>query len=322
MIINDWSIETIATDLGFPEGPLALGNGQFLFCDIRGGLIRQMTSGGSVSVIAAVGGGPNGLARAPDGSIYVANNGGRMRWRQEGTLLLSEGFLESGFDARIERLDTCSGMAVRVLDRIDGRPFQAIDDLLHDGSEGFWFTDLGRGGDRSRTYGGVYWCSTDGARCEEAAYPLPMGANGIGMSPDGRTLYATEYGAGRLWSWEIAAPGELRHLPGEEHGGSLLWQEPRGQLLDSLKVTRSGSIVIATQRSGCFSVVSPEGSLLATIPMPEDSPTNICFPDDEPEAAYATLSNSGRLVRIGWDEDRLLEAAGSGTNKLKGSANV
>lgn len=294
-------IDMSVAGLGFPEGPVAAPDGTIYVCDVHGGFIRQVRDGRH-SVFADVGGGPNGLAFGSDGWLYVANNGGAMRWERRDGLLLSHGFKSDGFDARIERIHPKTGVVERVLDEIDGRPLQAIDDLVFDQDGSFWFTDLGRDGERSRSYGGLYWASSDGRRRREAAYPLVDGANGIGLSPDGKTLYATEYGAGRLWAWTVKAPGILEKEPGHPHGGRLLWQAPDAQLLDSLAVAASGNIVIATQPGGVFSVVSPSGTLLARVRMPEAFPTNLCFNVQDPGIAYATLSSSGQLARIRWPE--------------------
>jgi len=294
-------IEIHAVELGFPEGPLALENGAVLVCNLYEGTIMQV-KGNTSSIFASLGGSPNGLAMGPDNWLYVANNGGAMRWKKEGQLLISEGFYDIGFDTRIERVHVSTGVIERVLDQVNGSRLQAIDDLVFDTNEGFWFTDLGRGGKCSRTYGGIYWSSTDGKNSRQAAYPLVMGANGIVLSPDGKTLYATEYGAGRLWAWAIESPGVLLKTSNHDHGGRLLWQAPDANLLDSLAITESGNIIIATQPSGVFSIVSAKGDLIDTLAMPEHNPTNLCFDKNDPQVAYATLSNTGRLARIKWPE--------------------
>ncbi len=298
-------IEILTRQAGFPEGPLVMPDGSIAFCDIKAGMIRRL-DGDRLAALADVGGGPNGLALGPDGWLYVANNGGAMRWEELDGRTISKGFKQSGFDARIEKINLANGSIERVLDSVDGRAFQAIDDLVFDPSgEGFWFTDLGRDAEHSRTYGGVYWSKIDGSAICECAYPLVNGANGIGLSPDGSTLYATEYGAGRLWSWRVEGPGALASAEGQAHGGTLVWQAPGAQLLDSLKVTPRGNVVIATQHKGVFSVVSPAGELLTEIEMPEDFLTNLCFDPEDSSIAYATLSTTGRLVKFHWDEAQL-----------------
>lgn len=290
------SLSTVASELGFIEGPIVI-QGRIYLCNIKDGVIWQVMEG-KASVFAQVGGGPNGLAIGADNHLYVANNGGRMRWEEKGKTIISHGFEREGYDSRIERIDLSSGKIVRVADKVDGRRFEAIDDLVFDGRRGFWFTDLGRDGARDRSYGGVYWMDCADFTCKPGAYPLPMGANGIGISPDGSILYATEYGAGRLWSWPIVETGVLGSTGKHQHGGRLVWQAPNASLLDSLAVAPSGNVFIANQPEGQFSVISPGGEHLADILMPEAFPTNICFDPDQPDIAYATLSSTGTLVRI------------------------
>lgn len=305
MIFAQLDFELVASGVGFPEAPLALPDGALLFGDLEAGFVRRI-SDGELSVFANTGGAPNGLALAPDGSIYVANNGGAMKWSRAGDRTISDGFGPTGYDPRIERIDPETGVITRILDKVDGRALEAIDDLVFAPDGSFWFTDLGRAGERSRSYGGIYWSAGDGSAARAVAYPLVNGANGIGLSPDGTTLYATEYGAGRLWAWTIEAPGCLKQHPGQPHGGRLLWQAPDAQLLDSLKVTAAGNIVIATQHHGVFSVVSPAGDLVATIATPEEFPTNLCFDPRHPGTAYVTLSTTGRVMRAAWPEPGLI----------------
>lgn len=293
-------IDIIASGLGFIEGPV-IHDGALYFCDIQGGLIWKASDKKKV-VVANVGGGPNGLAFGSDGLLYVANNGGAMRWEKKGILTLSHGFETQNYDSRIERINLSTLQVERLIDQVDGHKFEAIDDLIFDPRGGIWFTDLGRDGHRHRTYGGVYWSDGTADVCRQVAYPLPMGANGIGLAPDNTKLYATEYGAGRLWVWDSKAPGELDSSGDAAHGGQLLWQAPHAQLLDSLAVASNGNIFIANQPGGVFSVISPSGVHLADLQMPEHFPTNLCFDPNVPNVAYATLSSTGSLARIQWDE--------------------
>ncbi|MCY4125548.1 MAG: SMP-30/gluconolactonase/LRE family protein [Pseudomonas sp.] len=293
-------IEVLTSGLGFIEGPL-IEHDVIYLCDIQAGLIKKVV-GGKASILANVGGGPNGLAFGPQGYLYVANNGGSMRWKDRDWLILSHGFECQGYDSRIERIDLSTLKVKRVVDQVNGHRFEAIDDLLFDPRGGIWFTDLGRDGHRSRTYGGVYWFDEFTQECREVAYPLPMGANGIGLSPDNTRLYATEYGAGRLWSWGTPGAGELDLTGNSSHGGKLLWQAPDAQLLDSLAVAPNGNIFIASQPHGVFSVFSPAGEHLVDLRKPEHFPTNLCFDPKKPNVAYATLSSTGTLAKIQWDE--------------------
>ena len=66
----------LASDLGFPEGPVYIPDGSIVFVEIRKGCLSRIDPAGTMSVVADTGGGPNGAAVGPDGCIYVCNNGG------------------------------------------------------------------------------------------------------------------------------------------------------------------------------------------------------------------------------------------------------
>jgi gluconolactonase len=79
-----------------------------------------------------------------------------------------------------------------------------------DGQGGFWFTDTGIQDPLTRTADmtGIYYVRADGSAI--TAVVLPVDApNGIGLSPDGATLYWTESYRGRIRRRTVTGPGEL-----------------------------------------------------------------------------------------------------------------
>src|SRR5207302_919543 len=69
-------VHEITDGLRFPEGPIAMDDGSVLVVEIEGGALTRVTPDGQRVVVAECGGGPNGAAVGPDGSVYVANDGG------------------------------------------------------------------------------------------------------------------------------------------------------------------------------------------------------------------------------------------------------
>ncbi len=73
---------TIATDVGFTEGPVFTQAGDIVFTSIDRGRVYTVRDG-ETSTLGLTGAGPNGATEGADGSIYVAQNGGQFpahRW--------------------------------------------------------------------------------------------------------------------------------------------------------------------------------------------------------------------------------------------------
>ena len=68
-------VTVIASQLAFPEGPIAMPDGSIVLVEIKTGRLTRLRDGGRETV-AELGGGPNGAAIGPDGYCYVCNNGG------------------------------------------------------------------------------------------------------------------------------------------------------------------------------------------------------------------------------------------------------
>ena len=74
--------QVMASGLRFPEGPIVMPDGSVLVVEIAGGCLTRVSSTGEITVVAELGGGPNGAAIGPDGHCYVCNNGG-FSWRTD-----------------------------------------------------------------------------------------------------------------------------------------------------------------------------------------------------------------------------------------------
>jgi len=295
----------LAEGLRFPEGPVTLPDGRIALVEIEAGRITAIGPDGGKSILATPGGGPNGLALGPDGMLYCCNNGG-FEWIEADGVLRPHGQPPDYAGGRIERIDPATGEVTRLYEECDGRRLRGPNDLVLDDKGGFWFTDLGKVRARDREHGAVYWAALDGSRIMEAAHPVPGGANGIGLSPDGRILYVAETETGRLWKFDILGPGELQKNPWPSpHGGQLLCQFPGFRRLDSLAVTAAGNICVATLVAGEITTVSPQGEIIDVVRCDERMPTNICFGGPDRRTAYITLSNTGRLLEMPWKEPGL-----------------
>jgi gluconolactonase len=296
----------ITSGLRFPEGPIAMPDGTVVLVEMFGERLTRVHPDGSTETVAEVPGGPNGAAVGPDGAFYLCNNGGAFRPVDLGGLLLPGPFEPARYvGGRIQRVDPHNGAVTDLYTECDGRPLRAPNDLVMDGHGGFWFTDHGIRDHAARTSDltGIYYARVDGSEIREAVFPVE-GPNGIGLSPDGHTLYWAETHTGRVFRRTVASTGQL--APAAPLDTSvLLCGLPGMQLLDSLAVDGAGNVCVATIVNGGITVISADGATIEHLPTGDLLTTNICFGGDDLRTAYITLSGTGRLVSMPWRYDGL-----------------
>ncbi len=291
---------TMATGLQFPEGPVAMADGSVIVVEIARGTLTRVMPDGRTLVVAEPGGGPNGAAVDADGKFYVCNNGGFAWTREPDGLLRPHGRADAYIGGRIQRIDVETGKVEDLYTECDGVPLKGPNDIVLDGKGGMWFTDLGKVYGRLMDRGAVYYARTDGSLIREAVFPL-VTPNGIGLSPDGGTVYVAETEPARLWAFRITAEGTVHKDPfPSPHGGRLVAGLPGYQRFDSLKTEDGGNICVATLISGGISVIGPDGEWLEFHKAPEVYCTNIAFGGRGLRKAYITLSGFGTLLEVDW----------------------
>jgi gluconolactonase len=318
-------LQIVATGLHFAEGPVLLPNGDILVCETHGPGLERITPGGVKSTFAAFGGGANGAATGPDGAIYVCNNGGgRVVFEQgpDGELVgrpprPGENVRKPG---RIQRV-TDGGEATDIYLECDGRALMSPNDIVFDRNGNFYFTDYGfysgeireagldRAGENGKIYrtlgmvmrspaGSVYYASPDGKMIREVIHPM-AGANGVGLSPDERTLYVAESVTARLWAFDLPEPGvvgERRCL------GTLPFGGPANIVVaDSMVIDGDGNIIVGTVLNGGLTIFSPDGSSIRHVPTGDIYTTNACFGGPNMRTLYVALGEQGALGKFeGW----------------------
>lgn len=290
-------ITEITTGLRFPEGPVALADGSIVLVEIAAGEITRVAPDGSKSTVAKPGGGPNGAALGPDGRLYVCNNGGMNFHVIDGQHVPGHAHDDAPL-GWIEAIDMATGTVEVLYRECQGVPLLAPNDLAFDEHGGFYFTDHGKSRKFSRDRSGVYYAKADGSHINRVVTPMDQ-PNGIGISPDGRTLYVAETPTGRLWAFDILEPGRVDKTNGEAawQPGRILASPANYSLFDSLTVDGAGNVWVATI-PGRVTRVSPDGKSVTQFDMPDTLPTNVVFGPSGDGPAYITLSSSGKLVAL------------------------
>jgi gluconolactonase len=285
-------LELVAEGLKFPEGPVAMADGSVILTEIRGPWLTRIRADGGREVLAETATGPNGAAIGPDGAVWIAVNGGAFSYRDQDGLAIPGPTPPDHRPGSIQRFDLAGGR----LETVYGGLI-APNDLVFDAAGGFWFTDHGVSMAGGRRFGALYHAGSDGASLSRQRHDL-MSPNGIGLSPDQRTVYVADTWLQRLWAFDVAEPGVLAPPPGYAPG-RVVANLPGYQLLDSLAVEADGRVCVATIINGGITVIDPDGSL-DHVPVPDAVTTNICFGGDDMRDAWITAGSTGRLYKARW----------------------
>lgn len=274
---------TLATGLGFPEGPVFV-DGQVLFTEIRGQRVARWRDG-DVASIARTGGGANGLARDRDGALYVANNGGLN--------VGPEGYWHApdAFSGRIQAIAVDGTLSDLVAD------FSADTPRPNDiciGPDGLlYFTDPRNWDDLANLKPGRLWrCARDGSGLEQLA-EIEGFCNGIAFRGD-ELFVARSIGMDVLaFPWSASGVGDPRTHARLEGG-----------FPDGMSFARDGSLYVCGSMGHMIGVFDPDGAERARIECPNDSePTNCCIGDDG--VLYVTFSGVGELVAFDLEVEAL-----------------
>jgi gluconolactonase len=292
-------MELVTDGLLFPEGPIAMADGSVLLVEIKRQTLTRVKPDGTTEVVAELGGGPNGAAIGPDGAVYITNNGG-FEWveRPDGMLAPhgTPDYYESG---KIQRVDLSTGAVTTVYDSCDGRPLRGPNDLVFDETGGFWFTDLGKANAEWSHHGHLLYARPDGSSITRVREGM-VSPNGVGLSPDGKTVYVAETHTGRLWAFEVAGPGELAVPADMWAPGRVFGPLPGYQLFDSLAVEADGHICVATIVNGGITAFDPADGSHEHFAFPDGITTNICFGGADMQDAWVTCSGTGKLFKVRW----------------------
>jgi gluconolactonase len=277
-------IERIATGFVFVEGPM-WRHGALWFSDLRGNKMYSLSSEGRLDVLLDRAG---GLASFAAGANKGSN---AMVTDRDGTVLMNQHGAR-----RVVRL----GADMRVtsfLERYKGKRLNSPNDLVFAPDGSLWITDppygfvnpshlerdIDKDPGKELPFNAV-WRYRDG-HLEPMITDLPR-PNGIGFSPDGRTLYIsnTEPKA-LLLKYDVGQGGKLsnRRLIADLTG------KPGIGVPDGLKVDSKGDLWASGP--GGIRIYAPSGKLLGQIQLPEVA-ANLAWGGSDQKTAYIMGSTS------------------------------
>jgi gluconolactonase len=296
---------TIFTEgLKFPEGPVWLDDGSIIVVEIAAGRITRCKKDGSIQTIATPGGGPNGAAFGPKGQLFVCNNGG-FEWSDYMGMLVSGHAAKDNKGGRIEIVDINSGKVDRLYDVVEGHHLSGPNDIVFDAHGGFYFTDLGQIHEHHKDHGGLFYGKADGSGIKRVAYPVGS-CNGVGLSPDGKTVYVALTYERAVVAFDIIAPGVVAESLIPALPGRVVTSFPARQMLDSLAITADGSICVATLvDTPGIAEIDPATGKYTHFPFPDLLTTNIAFGGIDMCDAAIMLSSTGKIALTKWHKPGL-----------------
>ena len=273
LIPRDAVLQKLAEGFEWSEGPVWVGKGELLlFSDIPNNSVMKWKEGRGVGVFLK----PSGYTGKPRRGGESGSNG--LLLDRRGRLVLCQ-----HGDRRMARLEK-DGSFTTLVDRYRGKRFNSPNDAVLKSNGDLYFTDppygLQKGPKdpaRELDFCGVYRLSADGVLTlltKKMTRP-----NGIGFSPDEKTLYVAQSDPDRaVWmAFDVKedgtiARGRVFHDATEHVKAGKLKGLP-----DGLKVDKAGNL-FATGPGG-VNVFSPDGTLLGRID-PGEATANCCFAED------------------------------------------
>ena len=115
-------------------------------------------------------------------------------------------------------------------------------------------------------YGGVEFC------------------NGVGFSPDGRTLYHSNYSQGHVLAHDLDDDGRGVNR-------RVFVRLPRGNP-DGLAVDEAGAVWVAMGSAGAIARFTPNGALDGILDVPASFVTSLCFGGPDRRDLYVTTADN------------------------------
>jgi gluconolactonase len=251
----------------FLEGPAFDRDGNLHMVNIPFGQILTYTATGEWKVTVEYDGEPNGLAIHADGRFYLADS----KWG-------------------IVVADPATGEVEHLCTRVGSERFKGCNDLVFAKNGDLYFTDQGLSGLNDPT-GRVFRLTAEGRLdCLIDNVPSP---NGIGLSPDDRTLFVAVTRDNSIWRIPLNPDGSINRAGKYiQLSGSL--GGPDGIALDE-----RGGMVVAQVHFGSLWVFDEWGEPSWRVRTEHIGrrTTNVCFGGQGNRSIFVTETATGSILR-------------------------
>ena len=253
-------MQRLTSGYGLVEGPLWVPGRGLLFSDVHGGGVFAVDEADDVSTVFAHRRGIGGMALHEQGGVVV---GGR--------------------NIAFKRFD--GGDTVVLLDRDPEHGNVGYNDLATDAAGRIYVGSLGspvfEAGEQIA--GNLHLIDLDGSSRIVAEDVLLT--NGLGFSPDGKTLYHSDSRRQTVYRYDAAPNGDL--------GPKQLFAKTPNGAPDGLAVAQDGSVWVAVAGGSVVSVFNSDGSLRENIEVPMPMVTSLCFGGDDLRDLYVVTGSDG-----------------------------
>jgi gluconolactonase len=271
----------VAASLAFTEGPAVDQEGNLYFSEMTNQRIMKLTPAGVLSVYREKSNNANGLVIDPLGRLIAAEGAESNR---NGVRIPANG--------RITRTDLRTGKMEILADTFEGQPLRGPNDVTIDGKGRIYFTDLGGSA--------VYRIDAPGMLAKLISASDVSRPNGIQVSPDDKILYVADSapppsGVRVLLAYDLRPDGSVANK-------RTLYDFKNMRGTDGMSIDVQGNLYTAsgsraTNNTGVH-VISPRGTVLKVIPIPEDPITNTAFGGPDMKTLYVTAGKTIYKIKM------------------------
>jgi gluconolactonase len=290
LVPADARLEKLASGFDWTEGPVWRASGDYLlFSDIPRNTVYRWKEGEGLSIFMR----PAGYTRSDPAGNELGTNA--LTFDAQDRLV----FADHG-NRQIARLEETKFTRATLADRYQGKRLNSPNDLVYRSNGDLYFTDppyglegLNENPGKELKVNGVYRLTPSGELTliiQDLTFP-----NGIGFSPDEKTLYVSNSDPQRpVWmAYDLREDGSLGAGRVLYDATPLLRQGKKGSP-DGFAIDRDGNLLGAGP--GGIVVISPAGRLLGTIPVA--STTSNCAFGDDGSMLYITADMDLLRIRL------------------------